>query len=61
VKFRSTKAPPVTITTVGHNVVRDTGLLTRFFGEGIYVGTAHCNNVAAGAGGGISNVTCWNA
>ena len=29
--------------TVSHNVVRDTGLLAQFFGEGIYVGTAHKN------------------
>lgn len=29
--------------TVSHNVVRDTGLLVAFYGEGIYVGTAHKN------------------
>jgi hypothetical protein len=29
--------------TVSHCVVRDTGLLVQFFGEGIYVGTAHKN------------------
>ena len=29
--------------TVSHNVVRDTGLLKQFFGEGIYVGSAHKN------------------
>ena len=29
--------------TVSHNVVRDTGRHTQFFGEGIYVGTAHKN------------------
>jgi hypothetical protein len=29
--------------TVSHNVVRDTGLDTQFYGEGIYVGTAHKN------------------
>jgi hypothetical protein len=29
--------------TVSHNVVRDTGLHTQFYGEGIYVGTAHKN------------------
>ncbi|HEX6522526.1 MAG TPA: right-handed parallel beta-helix repeat-containing protein [Streptosporangiaceae bacterium] len=29
--------------TVSHNLVRDTGLLKAFFGEGIYVGTAHKN------------------
>jgi len=29
--------------TVSHNVIRDTGLLTAFFGEGIYVGSAHKN------------------
>ncbi len=29
--------------TVSHNVVRDTGLLVQFYGEGIYVGTAHKN------------------
>jgi hypothetical protein len=29
--------------TVSHNVVRDTGLQTQFYGEGIYVGTAHKN------------------
>lgn len=28
---------------VSHNVVRDTGLRTQFFGEGIYVGTANKN------------------
>jgi Right handed beta helix region len=28
---------------VSHNVVRDTGLLTAFFGEGIYVGSANKN------------------
>jgi hypothetical protein len=28
---------------VSHNVVRDTGLNVRFFGEGIYVGSAHGN------------------
>lgn len=28
---------------VSHNVVRDTGLLTPFFGEGIYVGSANKN------------------
>jgi hypothetical protein len=28
---------------VSHNVVRDTGLLTAFYGEGIYVGSAHEN------------------
>lgn len=28
---------------VSHNVIRDTGLLTQFFGEGIYVGSAHKN------------------
>ncbi|MGO9781637.1 MAG: hypothetical protein ACLPQY_18020 [Streptosporangiaceae bacterium] len=29
--------------TVSHCVVRDTGLLEQFFGEGIYVGSAHKN------------------
>jgi hypothetical protein len=29
--------------TVSHNVVRDTGLVTPFFGEGIYVGSANKN------------------
>jgi hypothetical protein len=29
--------------TVSHNIVRDTGLHTQFYGEGIYVGTAHKN------------------
>lgn len=29
--------------TVSHNVVRDTGLLKQFYGEGIYVGSAHSN------------------
>ena len=29
--------------TVSHNLVRDTGLHTQFYGEGIYVGTAHKN------------------
>ena len=29
--------------TVSHNVVRDTGLNVQFFGEGIYVGSAHEN------------------
>jgi Periplasmic copper-binding protein (NosD) len=29
--------------TVSHSLVRDTGLLTQFFGEGIYVGSAHEN------------------
>lgn len=29
--------------TVSRNVVRDTGLLSSFFGEGIYVGSAHKN------------------
>jgi len=29
--------------TVSHNVVRDTGRHKQFFGEGIYVGTAHKN------------------
>jgi hypothetical protein len=29
--------------TVSHNVVSDTGLLEAFFGEGIYVGSAHSN------------------
>ena len=29
--------------TVSHNVVRDTGLVTQFFGEGIYVGSANKN------------------
>jgi hypothetical protein len=29
--------------TVSHNVVRDTGLREQFFGEGIYVGSAHKN------------------
>jgi hypothetical protein len=29
--------------TVSHCMVRDTGLLVQFFGEGIYVGTAHKN------------------
>jgi hypothetical protein len=29
--------------TVSHNVVRDTGLKAQFFGEGIYVGSAHSN------------------
>ncbi|HLK01625.1 MAG TPA: right-handed parallel beta-helix repeat-containing protein [Streptosporangiaceae bacterium] len=29
--------------TVSHNLVRDTGLLSSFFGEGIYVGSAHKN------------------
>jgi hypothetical protein len=29
--------------TVSHNVVRDTGLLKQFYGEGIYVGSAHGN------------------
>jgi hypothetical protein len=29
--------------TVSHNIVRDTGLLVQFYGEGIYVGTAHKN------------------
>jgi hypothetical protein len=28
---------------VSHNVIRDTGLLTAFFGEGIYVGSANHN------------------
>jgi hypothetical protein len=28
---------------VSHNVIRDTGLLTSFYGEGIYVGSAHKN------------------
>jgi hypothetical protein len=28
---------------VSHNVIRDTGLVTSFFGEGIYVGSAHKN------------------
>jgi hypothetical protein len=28
---------------VSHNVIRDTGLLMTFFGEGIYVGSAHKN------------------
>jgi parallel beta helix pectate lyase-like protein len=28
---------------VSHNVVRDTGLVTQFFGEGIYVGSANKN------------------
>jgi hypothetical protein len=32
-----------TYDTVSHNVVRDTGLLVAFYGEGIYVGTAHKN------------------
>jgi len=29
--------------TVSHNVIRDTGLYTGFFGEGIYVGSANAN------------------
>lgn len=29
--------------TISHCVVRDTGLLVQFYGEGIYVGTAHKN------------------
>jgi hypothetical protein len=29
--------------TISHSVVRDTGLLAQFFGEGIYVGSAHKN------------------
>jgi hypothetical protein len=29
--------------TITHSVVRNTGLLVRFFGEGIYVGSAHKN------------------
>ncbi len=29
--------------TVSRSVVRDTGLLTQFFGEGLYVGSAHKN------------------
>jgi hypothetical protein len=29
--------------TVSHNVIRDTGLLVQFFGEGIYVGSANKN------------------
>jgi hypothetical protein len=29
--------------TVSHNVVRDTGMLKQFYGEGIYVGSAHSN------------------
>jgi hypothetical protein len=29
--------------TVSHNVVRDTGLLVAFYGEGIYIGSAHKN------------------
>ncbi|HEX9537609.1 MAG TPA: hypothetical protein VGA04_05470 [Streptosporangiaceae bacterium] len=29
--------------TVSHNIVRDTGQHTQFYGEGIYVGTAHKN------------------
>jgi hypothetical protein len=29
--------------TISHNVVRDTGLLKQFYGEGIYVGSAHSN------------------
>jgi hypothetical protein len=29
--------------TVSHNVIRDTGLLVAFYGEGIYVGSAHSN------------------
>jgi hypothetical protein len=29
--------------TVSHCVVRDTGLLSQFFGEGLYVGSAHKN------------------
>jgi Right handed beta helix region len=29
--------------TVSHNVVRDTGLVTQFYGEGIYVGSANKN------------------
>jgi len=29
--------------TVSHNIVRDTGLLVAFYGEGIYVGSAHEN------------------
>lgn len=32
-----------TYDTVSRNVVRDTGLLVAFYGEGIYVGTAHKN------------------
>ena len=29
--------------TVSHNVIRDTGSLRQFYGEGIYVGSAHSN------------------
>ena len=29
--------------TVSHNVIRDTGSLKQFYGEGIYVGSAHSN------------------
>jgi hypothetical protein len=29
--------------TVSHNIIRDTGLLVAFYGEGIYVGSAHDN------------------
>jgi Right handed beta helix region len=29
--------------TVSHNTIRDTGLLVAFYGEGIYVGSAHDN------------------
>ena len=29
--------------TVSHSVVRDTGLVSQFYGEGIYVGSAHKN------------------